>query len=264
MADPIFPPEIEHIIFTSAVKNQNLRPFPINLILVARRVYEWLIPVIYRTISLQEGHEYPIQWDAEKLAKYGIYARHLFVWKPSSHFRDTPQATKIPLVLCPNVTDLLWWPRNYKADTGAISHLPLTHLSILLNIVQQTPHMIQTFSNITHLDNIGSFTDDITLVNHFTSLTHLSVHGNDGRIPRFFEKLPGLQVLINYSCRAGITSPILRDFDPDKDDPRLVRMIRGTGGFEHWLADINGGRGMWGLAEEAIEMRKKGRDSKAS
>ncbi|TFK60361.1 hypothetical protein BDN72DRAFT_850573 [Pluteus cervinus] len=254
--DPTFPPEIEYLIFTSAVERRDLRPFPINLVLVAKRVHQWLIPIIYRTISLNAGQEYPIRWNPETLEKYGKHVRHLFVWTPSPKFNGRSLA--LPLSLCPNITNLIWWAPTHKAEVKAMSHLPLTYLSIELNNVKQTPEIIKTFSRITHLDNIGTFTDNIIILDHFTALTHISyLRGHPAKIPLFFERVPKLQVLIYHTCKLHLARPMVGDFQPENDDVRLVQMTRGIGGgFEDLLADLIDGQGMWGLAEAAVETRK--------
>ncbi|TFK65019.1 hypothetical protein BDN72DRAFT_962816 [Pluteus cervinus] len=264
LTDPTFPPEIEHVIFTSAVEHQDLRPFPINLILVAKRVHQWLIPILYRTISLHADQEYPILWGPETLEKHGKYARNLFLWTPSSEFDGI--SPDLPLSLCPNVTNLFWWAPTHKAEVKAISQLPLTCLSVELNNIEQTPDIIKTFSRITHLDNIGIFTDNIITLDHFTSLTHLSAQEDEpAQISLLFDRVPKLQVLICYRCERSLTRPVVEDFDPDNDDPRLVRMAYGVGAcFEDWFADIIYSRGIWGLAEAAIETRKKEREPKGS
>ncbi|TFK65037.1 hypothetical protein BDN72DRAFT_962833 [Pluteus cervinus] len=259
LVNPTFPPEIEHIIFTAAVEHQDLSSFPINLILVAKRVYQWLTPIIYRTISLHENHEYPNQWNPEKLAKYGNYVRNLFVWVPSSRFNKA--SPHLPLSLCPNVTNLLWWSPANEAEIIAMSQLPLTRLSIDLNDIERALNTTKEFYRVTHLDSLGLFTEDLSILDRFTCLTHLSILGDGGfaSISPIFERVPKLQVLIYYNCKQGVTKAVVQDFRPESDDPRLVRMTCGVGGgFEDWFEDIIGGRGIWGLAEEAIEGRKKG------
>ncbi|TFK65765.1 hypothetical protein BDN72DRAFT_845146 [Pluteus cervinus] len=138
-----------------------------------------------------------------------------------------------------------------------ISRLPLTHLSVNVREIKLTPVLINTLSKITHLDNLAMF-NDLTILDHFTSLTHLSFLFARDTASEIFERFPKLKVLIYYDCFDYITKPVVRPFSPDKDPPGFVRMARGTrGGFEDWLADITDGEGIWGLAEEAIEKRKE-------
>ncbi|TFK65036.1 hypothetical protein BDN72DRAFT_962832 [Pluteus cervinus] len=257
LANPIFPLEIEHLIFTHGVEKRHLKPFPINLILVARRVYYWLCPIIYRTIRLDASIEYPIRWDHENLEKHGGYVRHLFIASFSSRLEMSPA---LPLSFCPNITHLMGWSFvDIPGMIEEIARLPLTHLSINLYEVNPTPILKKTLSKVTHLDNLGVFyDDDLALLDHFPSLTHLSTLGGHSAVTSLFEKLPKLKVVIFYDCHDSITRPVVQELNADEDHPMLVRMSRGTnGGFGDWFDDIMDRGGIWELAEEVIEKRKQ-------
>ncbi|TFK73816.1 hypothetical protein BDN72DRAFT_854439 [Pluteus cervinus] len=48
--DPLFPPEIEHIIFVTAFQHNLQRP--LNLLLTSKRNLHWLAPLLYNTVTI--------------------------------------------------------------------------------------------------------------------------------------------------------------------------------------------------------------------
>ncbi|TFK65783.1 hypothetical protein BDN72DRAFT_962280, partial [Pluteus cervinus] len=243
MDDPIFPPEIEHLVFIHALAQQDLVTFPFNLLFVAKRVHHWLIPKIYETISVSpyEGKEYPIKWDRAKLEKYGRFARNLFIWASEPDWR------LLCLSSCPNVTNLSLWVNMNSDLVNAMSRLRLTHLSINLQAIRNlTPGLIESFSTITHLECHGLVESDLGYIIHFTSLTHLTVPRfsatNRPILPVLLGQFPKLQAIISLDLSnsyAGGVSGVVEEGDQHSDDIRVVRItVRLTSSVEEWLRDI--------------------------
>ncbi|TFK69568.1 hypothetical protein BDN72DRAFT_840169 [Pluteus cervinus] len=262
-ADPIFPLDIERDIFKYALAQQGLIPFPYNLVLVAKRVHHWLSHKLYDTIVVHETQDYPNKWDRTKLEKYGQFVRNLFVWQAGSQSELSLQC----LSSCPNVVNLVFWvPTPSQEMVDVISRLPLTHLSIDLDGIEKpTPGLINMFSKVTHLDCLNRLDLGLGHVIHFTSLTHLAVPfisiTSQTHQSLLFNQFPKLNALISWDAeRDGNTAEsvkVIDDFDdPDEDEPRVVNLLCPVDSdVQNWLDEIRSGRGIWGLAIEAIVMR---------
>ncbi|TFK63808.1 hypothetical protein BDN72DRAFT_881881 [Pluteus cervinus] len=265
MSEAIFPPEIEYIIFTDALVLNDGGRTAQQLILVAKRVHEWLIPRIMRTIAIRKilpTQEYPYDLPIQAFQKHGRHTRHLFIWIPTL---QTHQATRERcLALCPSTTDLLIWGTTLLNQTtlDAVARLPLTHLSTDLGYFREmTPDLIRLFSRITHFDCLTTITSEAyeTKIKYFTSLTHLAVpdrYDMSNIKTSLFEKMPTLQVLI--LLESGDAMGLSGVFNVNEDDPRVVRMtFEAKMEVRDWLLDVQEGRGMWGLADEAVKERRK-------
>ncbi|TFK59538.1 hypothetical protein BDN72DRAFT_966040 [Pluteus cervinus] len=263
LADPIFPPEIEHLIFTHALAQQDLVPFPFNLIFVAKRVHHWLTPKLYETICIgkEKATEYPIKWDRAKLEKYGRFTRNLFLWALE------PELALLFLTSCPNVTNLLFWVAMNPDLMNAISRLRLTRLSINLQAIRNlTPGLIESFSTITHLEFHGRVNPDLGYITHFTSLTHLAISyfyvTYRAILPVVFDRFPDLQAVISLNLlRLRERGVSVVEENSDLDDIRVVRTTVGLDSVvEAWLGDIKHGQGIWGSADETITRRRRERE----
>ncbi|TFK65781.1 hypothetical protein BDN72DRAFT_962279 [Pluteus cervinus] len=262
MADPVFPPEIEHIIFTHALAQQGFVPFPTNLILVAKRVHLWLIPKLFETISVNHRHggDYPIKWDPTRLERYGPFVRNLFLWASSQ------EMSVLCLSSCPHVTNLTFWVATKQDMMGAMSHLRLTHLSINFTLLAApTPAIIETFSRVSHLDLLGRL-DIEGPITHFTALTHLAISSydiTDELLRILFDRFSKLEVVVSLNVSTLYEGGVVveGEFNPDVDDPRIVKMVcTFESGVEDWMEDVKYGRGMWGLADDAIVERRRERE----
>ncbi|TFK65784.1 hypothetical protein BDN72DRAFT_180031, partial [Pluteus cervinus] len=240
---------------------QNLVPFPLNLILIARRVHHWLIPKIYETIIIHENKDkgYPIKWDRVNLEQFGHFVQNLFIQASPS-----PASSLLWLKPCPNVTNLSCWVHISQDMMVTMSHLRLTYLSINPNTIQHpSPSLIEAFATVTHLDCLGHV--DIALGNIicFTSLTHIAVSRYNiierPILPILFDRFPRLQAVISLKVADSYERrvSVVEDFDPDSDDPRVVKIsFPLENGVGDWLEVVRHGRGIWGLADEAINSRR--------
>ncbi|TFK67166.1 hypothetical protein BDN72DRAFT_843413, partial [Pluteus cervinus] len=118
---PIFPPELEYEIFTLAFHHEI--EDPIHLVLIARRVHDWLIPKIYRVVVFRNMRTYPRNISVPTLQIYGHHTRHLII---SS---GTPIVTRT-LSCCPNLESLALWTGSWSDHLGLESHNVLTTLRL--------------------------------------------------------------------------------------------------------------------------------------
>ncbi|TFK59535.1 hypothetical protein BDN72DRAFT_966038 [Pluteus cervinus] len=255
---PIFPLEIEYIIFTTALQLRLEDNDRVDLILVAKRVHEWLISKIYQTMAVQTTPpylKYPNRLTINNLRKYGHHTQNLLVsldstvWIPGDRY----------LSFCPNTTNLVLQTRNHPNRTylERISCLPLTHLSIdMIYPPSSTPGLFPLFSRITHLRVFHSLSSDNTT--RFTSLTHLAIFSTNNEMihTSILENHPKLEVLVLLEW--GLVVEVTGIFDAEVDDPRIVRITyRNELLVGDWLLDVKEGRGMWGLSDEEVRKRKK-------
>ncbi|TFK65032.1 hypothetical protein BDN72DRAFT_846115 [Pluteus cervinus] len=270
MSDPVFPPEIEHIISTYALALKARDESNLNLLLISKRFHAWLVPELMRTVVVQRTSgtdKYPWQWKTTILQKYGIHVQNLFLWTYGPQI-DYPNPDEY-LSLCPNVTNLVMWTERDITLIEKLPRLPLTHLSFdLSDIPSMTPELSQLFSKITHVDVMtGANTEPrLDQLKHFTSITHLAVPEVTpwNLLPRILETNLTLQVLILLDGRCRRDAPLRLEggFDPKVDDPRIMKVTCQPGcEIEEWLLDVQKGRGMWGIADDAVRERKVLRDA---
>ncbi|TFK60811.1 hypothetical protein BDN72DRAFT_965512 [Pluteus cervinus] len=183
--EPVFPPEIEEIIFSLCLQS-NLRESG-NLILVARRVYQWLRPRLYEllmfnTIWPHGPHQRP-KFKIDVLKVHGRYVRHILFW--SAKFN---QNLETHLAWCPNLVNLaIWNEADYSsALVNQLLSLHITHLSFDITAfhggVWKNSMPETSFKSVTHLDLIGS---EIALKanqikKYFPSVTHIAFNGDEG------------------------------------------------------------------------------------
>ncbi|TFK62208.1 hypothetical protein BDN72DRAFT_964709 [Pluteus cervinus] len=293
---PVFPPELEYEIFLLAFQNE--RDNPVNLLLVAKRVQDWLIPQIYHTVVFRDRRRYPRNVTTSLMRRHGHHTRHLLL-----SFLTNP--TKV-ISYCPNVENLAVWTGSWSHNFGLESENTLTSLKLkrlsvhlgelehldmnapiesddheeITEIVQKQgkANILQFFSHITHLDICTRIhrQREIWVLRHFTSLTHICV----------FDSLPPpvLRWVFDICSELKVVVWLIDNLIVELQD-KLVAVIsdeklRGTlelfGGLAHDEIDRvvfvrcngygedweNGARGredVWVLAERAVEEAKENR-----
>ncbi|TFK58353.1 hypothetical protein BDN72DRAFT_906821 [Pluteus cervinus] len=229
--EPILPPELERITFILALEGQKEPAHPTNLLLVAKRVREWLIPVLYfKTIVRHSSQTYPLNTinPSQSIAQHGNHTKHLLLECRKSEGDDEDSANI--LRYCPNVQRLTIWGGNLgdvalsMLELKYVTHLSINkaHLDDAMNVIEDTvtaQTLLQTFlSKITHFENLGPIGEnDLNGFKQFISLTHLcvSVVGVEGPvINHLVEMHPDVVVIILFSGQEG---------------PVIDRMIRSMG-----------------------------------
>ncbi|TFK63099.1 hypothetical protein BDN72DRAFT_902689 [Pluteus cervinus] len=234
LPDPILPLELERVIFVLTLQVQNEPAHPVNLLLVAKRVHEWLIPVLYKTIVRHSSRTYPLNVNASSpslaITTYGRYTQNLLMEYKAGEDDEVANT----LHYCPQIRRLALW--------GGVSLIGATRNMLKLNSVTElsvnvpqlnipfidwdhskidpkgTAHpeyveQVEEFqikyrdflSKITHLDISGHF-DDVTKVEdmgpalkHLKDLTHLCVPDLKGftrLIKEVVKKCPKVGVIV--------------------------------------------------------------------
>ncbi|TFK59377.1 hypothetical protein BDN72DRAFT_851309 [Pluteus cervinus] len=267
-----FPLEIEEIIFSLAVQTD--WPSAKNLILVAKRVYQWLIPQIYEVVVFH-GYRYPLdrpRSDSRNLVHHGKYVHHIML------FNGDPRETRlynrpgVCLTWCPNAYDVALWLTPDQYDKTLVDQLigrRLTHLSFSFNdfktAAARYPDISQpiSFPYVTHLELINN-----TPLNHlkelkesFPALTHLAVKIGSGnqlfRSPDILRTWNDQIQVLSWDIGKSVSDPapevLARStYQIQSDDPRIVILAYGQGYVDTWYEDATGGSGRWRVAEETI------------
>ncbi|TFK67177.1 hypothetical protein BDN72DRAFT_961229 [Pluteus cervinus] len=197
----ILPPELEYEIFMFALQNEVTDPG--TLLLVAKRVYDWLIPHIYQTVIIHPLRIYPPDITSASVISHGHHTRHLFVEYEAG---EEDQIIEL-LSHCPNISNLALWRDDSEIGQEIESIVNLDHVTGLsLDLVQfkdvdleeddtalkteyqDDPELqerlikvkrkcLAFFSRVTHLVILADVdqSEDVVALKYFTSLTHLCV-----------------------------------------------------------------------------------------
>ncbi|TFK64391.1 hypothetical protein BDN72DRAFT_846637 [Pluteus cervinus] len=264
---PIFPPEIEEIIFSLCAQS-NLEKSG-NLILVAKRVYHWLKPQLYEVVIFHGDDTHGrLRFDSNLLEVHGQHVRHILFWDLAigthKRYYDDPATC---LSRCPNIVNVaLWNPYTVYDGTlvDQILSLPLTHLSFDVSSLHYalTKYSLSKpliFKFVTHLELIGldiSATMD-EIERYFPSVTHIALNADRGLpaqdILRCWKNK--LQVLVLYFGRS-IFGDNVRIADVP-DDPRVIVMPQSQDYVYDWNEATRDGPGsIWRKAEVKVKRRR--------
>ncbi|TFK64498.1 hypothetical protein BDN72DRAFT_846543 [Pluteus cervinus] len=261
---PVFPPEIEEIIFSLCIQQglQNTK----SLSLVAKRVHEWLKPHLYKVAMLYDNtsHYGRPNFDSQVLKKHGRYVRHILLWEVGSEEAYFLQPSTC-LSWCPNIMDIALWHPGTVYDEDLIDRLlglPLTHISFDITRFHNdlTKHSISkrvSFTSVTHLDLNGM---RITLPvekikGYFPSLTHMALNKERELSAEAILGCWGdqFEVLIWYTNLDSETGDRL------PDDPRFIALPQTWAWINEWHeATKDGPSSIWRRAEEEVRRRRQG------
>ncbi|KAF9526859.1 hypothetical protein CPB83DRAFT_857103 [Crepidotus variabilis] len=260
--NPRFPPELEYLIFEMAYTNteSSAQTDILNLILVAKRVYEWLRPFLFRVLEIHVIHEddlYFRPWLAS-LEDVGKFVRHLFVHS------SNVEGTKRILGRCTNAHNVaLWWDSTWIDSVTKPEGLGLL----------QTHTAIKTLS--TEAEYLGLSNLPVGAYPH---LTHLDILNTEHRSWEYWSPLSTLPSLSHLA----LTSPIVGNHakqllglckklqmliifnDPDKEDlldiqdPRLLMIYdyHYSEGVSDFHAVMRSKPGLWEFADRLRHARK--------
>ncbi|TFK65744.1 hypothetical protein BDN72DRAFT_900441 [Pluteus cervinus] len=288
MPNPHFPPELEQEIFVYAV--QNRIQDATNLFLVAKRVQEWLLPVVFKVVIVYDKRLFPIRFnDLSQFKSYGRYIEHLLL---SSDFQTDhrPQILQQSLAQCPNITNLaLTWfrPQIPLESLTSLSHLTCLCIAAdylvcrIADIHQDVRNINEIavalthsctsitsspalFPKITHLEAFGARWrrqhGDLfltMLAYHFPGVTHIS-HNQTPFVELTLQKFKELKALVWWDS-FGDELKVVEDSERHIHDERIVPLVRDWAG--DWEREARGrGMGVWSFADNILEGRRKARE----
>ncbi|KAK7023188.1 hypothetical protein R3P38DRAFT_2958156 [Favolaschia claudopus] len=273
----LLPPELEREIFESTAC---LHPGMVRqLLLVARRVFEWIQPFLYRTIMVSPGSQSLVAFSraSQNLPPNSSFFRNsvhnLFVHHAPWLVSDALQI----LSSCPGLVNFAMMVTNPSVlpllETKRLEHLSISLAQLFDNgsILQNLTHPL--FAHITHL----ALFDYIQHEKHWSTLgllpalTHLCLHSyiRRSQLLRVLAECKRLEVLVNMHINAepewGLADICGRL--AIHDDPRLVlyTLEVSTHAFARdWERGRRGKKDFWAVAEAFVKKKRMGQITPAS
>ncbi|TFK73837.1 hypothetical protein BDN72DRAFT_134971 [Pluteus cervinus] len=244
----------------------------LNLLLVAKRVAEWLSPLVYKVVVIHTDRTWPPGGlPPDRLPRYGQYVRHLLL-RVTPNISDS--AVESYFKHCSNLINLALWvpysdPRSDIPFTEYLSDLPhLKELSVNIDLLAATPSksLSQVLSRVTHLDvatDLNTWEDCEPLL-HFPSLTHLSVFDDVtlDLIPIILEHIPSIEVLILWEGVEDSFTIVEGYGEYPPNEPRVAHLLCGF--IQGWEIGARGIQSPWIFAEDVLERRRRERDAEES
>ncbi|KAJ7485726.1 hypothetical protein FB451DRAFT_1363557 [Mycena latifolia] len=271
---PCFPPELEREIFeTAALQNVAMTS---TLLVVARRVFAWVEPLLYRTIALDRSARslgLKVALDSKR-ASVPHFLRDNVRQLYFDSIEDDRSLHDI-LSVCTGIQTLALV--RYRDDPELLRDLEalgdLRRLTAnlgdqgIFDAVESMDLRSPIFSNITHLDLFDDFTGiaelsywtDLTLL---PALTHLSLFAPHRTfIVEFLQGCKKLQALVYHTHFEFVTSTMKELSNKISiADPRFVLMVDNWNtSVSGWrVPGVNGGQDFWSRADLFISKRRRG------
>ncbi|TFK73822.1 hypothetical protein BDN72DRAFT_956167 [Pluteus cervinus] len=248
---PTLPPELQLIILQMALENNMTNAK--NLLFIAKHVFDWLIPILYKVVILSRKDLYawpPLPLPIAKLPQYGRHVHRLLLLSSPGHIIDQY------LQHCPNIVDFSSSEELSDAQWELALRLPLHQLNPTFITWKQysNPSNPSLFSKITHITSNGEQLGRISH-NRYPSLTHVVIPSNSysaHEVEGIFQRNPGLKVLVVGSSTArNMILPELKHnpIHGDNDlDARVVHLEYNA--INNWKT-----RNIWSVAERVVEER---------
>ncbi|TFK61608.1 hypothetical protein BDN72DRAFT_849523 [Pluteus cervinus] len=250
------PLEIEYEIFMLAFYNDTKGRT--SLLRVAKRVSEWLIPLLYNVIAIYPGsseYRYP---PPSTLRRYGHHTHHICL-------RDSASSSFLPL--CPNAYDVAFWFDS--APSSGLLNLPVKRLTFndfgfLKDRLDSDPddiHVTKWCCNITHLTVAAGFTEkERKYLVHFPALEYLMIleAHDDGRLGETIQRSPRLKVVVRLLGPVSDdrkTQVAVNHLHRGSQDIRIVTMDALF--MADWVRGAQGFGDVFDMAEREVEARKK-------
>ncbi|TFK61019.1 hypothetical protein BDN72DRAFT_850023 [Pluteus cervinus] len=267
IAAPQLPPELEYEIFTIAYhQDPDSR---LNLLLVSKRVYEWLIPVICKIMVIarfpKANHPPP-----EIFKKYGHHVKHILFSDPRTFTYPVDEGEI--LELCPNVFNLvLWFSTTTPAEVFNLRLERLTLQPFSDKFEDEMQRLRKTdeekyckwSKSITHIAWPSIKLVGCELLSSFPNLTHFLIGDWNLDVPRIVEYMVkwcgGLEVLVVLMGKMPIPDTAGSYVHDSLDgavfeDSRVVVVERYY--VLDWVEGARGGDDLWKVAERTVNERR--------
>ncbi|TFK62858.1 hypothetical protein BDN72DRAFT_964290 [Pluteus cervinus] len=267
---PRLPPEIEYEIFVMAFECGGKDRTA--LLRIAKRVRNWLIPLIYSAIVV--GFNFKAGPTLSALQKYGHHVQHIFAYRYPSENEQSAL-----FMYCPNIWNLGFWCSGSLSEAvyklKGLRRLALDVLGTFAPLREEgaddaVPSSVPIdtqrkawFSNITHLvvweiPTVASSTplDRLPNLTHFMILssTRLDV------LQHILQSYPKLKVVVWLSVHVTDENKVFvldphSDDAPKIDDKRLITMDARFP--DNWMKAAKGEleKDLWVVAERTVEER---------
>ncbi|KAF7330030.1 hypothetical protein MKEN_00267000 [Mycena kentingensis (nom. inval.)] len=269
--EPRLPPELEQEIFQIAAQDPESI---LNLLLVARRVHQWVEPYLYRVIQVSNSP----RLSAFLRAMADRNPPFLAAGPRSVFFEAVPECTEALgqeiLAKCPNITRI-GLTVNFGGPVALAALAKLHHLQYLtasifrLFPLAEMDGRHRAFARITHfsiLDNPRSTEEEdaiFAVIPDLPVLTHvcflLLARRRSAQIRRLLQMCSRLEILL--LCRFNAADVYAEGYPTAKEEPRIVWAVTRTAYETVWTDWLRGAYGLvdvWQLAEERVQARLRG------
>ncbi|KAJ6564571.1 hypothetical protein B0H19DRAFT_1068108 [Mycena capillaripes] len=262
-SSPFFPPELEREMFEVTAQ---LYPQAIaRLVLVSRRVYEWIERFRYRTIipdqipTLRQRMacsfrtlQRVIRSDSKPATFFRDYVRHAFIFNVDEH-----ELAEV-LAHCSGIQNLVL----------SLSLQP----SIVIRLTALRPRRLSIYMN----EEMDLWKPIFTLVTHLEILDYLPLVP-EGKLARCLAMLPLLSHLALFHYCAEVAPDVLApcrnlevlvcmhtSYDLERrnlssvEDIRFVHMAPNQNRAHDWLTGVEGGMDTWARADAFAAKRRRG------
>ncbi|PPQ99676.1 hypothetical protein CVT24_009748 [Panaeolus cyanescens] len=257
---PVLPPELELAIFELAFDPTDFSS-SLKYMLVAKRVYEWIRPLLFRVFDQIDRPPFP-DFEAHKdmlnIAEIGPFAHHLVIGRIHTSLDACTMIRHMP-----NIRDLaIWYGLNMKPIIPALEGLEnLQRLSCGLNGLDSDQLLLPAFTNLTHLELLTPRNDwDFKVLESYKRLTHLSVYGAKDwecdTVETVLRSCVNLKVFVlTEDCRLGVPEDIRNMCESHHT---LLIFSNDVACHKDWKRGAYGGDDYWVLAERLVDARKRG------
>ncbi|KAJ7488986.1 hypothetical protein FB451DRAFT_1223434 [Mycena latifolia] len=269
-SSPIFPPELEREIFETAAELYPETIYTPCLLLVAKRVYEWIERIKYRVVTSAEIIQAcplhllqkAIRSNRKPADFFHARVRHLWIENFVPH--DELQTI---LSACSGIRSLSLFHCLGPSILPSLAAMKPRHLALYLLELFTTIGSVElshpAFTSVTHLllfDWARDF-DSFPLSNFalLPALTHLALFElKTSTGMAIFASCPNLEVLV---CTCGVDYPMNQDREalPSIDDARFVCVWLTYHDYAaDWVAGTSGGVDFWVRTERFVVKKRRG------
>ncbi|TFK61013.1 hypothetical protein BDN72DRAFT_485615 [Pluteus cervinus] len=263
--------EIEYEIFMISCRQDPAGRM--NLLLVSKRVSEWIIPILYEVIDVAADIPRFKDPPLEVFQRYGRHVKHMMFFDVGTGLSHINQESIIQL--CPNVSDLVLWFGS--VTTFEIFNLHLNRLTIppfpdesdkfetLARGLQKTDEekYRKWCESVTHFAWPTISLSGCQLLCEFPNLTHFLMGDWDGDVQgivdymvKWCKGLKVLVVLLGKMPDLDTAKPYVHDSWDDVvfGDVRVVIIERYY--VLDWIEGAKGRDDLWEVAERTVEERR--------
>ncbi|KAJ7488926.1 hypothetical protein FB451DRAFT_1390123 [Mycena latifolia] len=269
-SSPRLPLELEREIFETAAELYPETIYTPCLLLVAKRVHEWIERIKYRAVASEPTPAYPLRLlqnaicsNSKPTGFFHDRVRHLFIDD------DSVPEDDLLLILssCSGIRSLMLTTCPGPSVLPRLAAIHLRRLSISLFELFGSIHAIDlshpAFTSVTHLELF----EELSLFTAFPwsnfallpALTHLSLYElHESNAIDILSQYPKLVVLISMND-AEYPTVVNKEELPSIDDARFVCMELSYGNYvDDWLAATKGDVDFWVRAERFIAKKRRG------
>ncbi|KAJ7778917.1 hypothetical protein B0H16DRAFT_1683228 [Mycena metata] len=256
VSPPFFPPELEREIFEIAALHPSTIP---SLLLVSRRVYEWIESIRYQTVTTNgelsscrfRSLRRVIQSQTKPRGFFADRVQHLFAENIE------PEELETVLSVCTGIRSLAILTSADPPSSPTLALLRPHRLHIPIRLVldtctSPTPHPM--FTSLTHIDLFHDHGHDINYLASLPALTHLAMLKSSSQAADILARCRALKLLVDMHLHQP-GSNYLRS----NDDVRFVLIVVSDDEYTtDWVTGARGGIDFWARGDMFVAKKRRG------